>query len=201
MGDMRRRVLLGIALAALAVPAWAQTPPTILRGTVDSLNGDMLSVTVGPGIARLVTLKQDATVTQVVPSSLAAITPGSFVGTAAVPGKGGVLVALEVHIFPEAQRGLGEGHRDFDLQPQSTMTNGTVGDVVGTTERTLTVRYKGGEQTVQVPPETPIVTFEPGSRALLVPGAHINVFATKGEDGAYTAARVLVGKDGLVPPM
>jgi hypothetical protein len=110
-------------------------------------------------------------------------------------------MALEIHIFPESMRGSGEGHRPFDLQPESTMTNGTVGDVTVANGRTLTVGYKGGQQTVIVPPDTPIVGFEPGDRALLAAGAHAILFGTKQADGSFTAARVLVGKDGLVPPM
>lgn len=98
-------------------------------------------------------------------------------------------------------RGTGEGHRPFDLGPDSTMTNGTVGDVVVSSGRTLKVGYKGGEKTIAVPPETPIVAYEPGSRALLVKGAHVMVFATEGLGEGSTAVRIAVGKDGLVPPM
>jgi hypothetical protein len=98
-------------------------------------------------------------------------------------------------------RGTGEGYRPFDLKPQSTMTNGTVGAVTGSVGRTLTVSYKGGEKTIIVPPGTPVVTYEPGSRSLLVPGAHIILFGTQAADGKVTANRISVGKNGLVPPM
>jgi hypothetical protein len=198
----RRSLLATILLCAWAGSAGAQAMPSVrVRGTIASLTGNTLSVTSTAGATQTLLVPPESIVTQLVATSLDAVKPGSFIGTAAVPGKGGTLVALEVHVFPESMRGTGEGHRPFDLKPESTMTNGTVGDVVGTVGRTLTVRYQGGEQTVQVPPDTPIVTFEPGSHAQLTPGAHVIVFATKAADGALQASRILVGKDGLVPPM
>jgi hypothetical protein len=118
-----------------------------------------------------------------------------------MPQPGGTLRALEVHVMPESMRGVGEGHRPFDLQPQSTMTNGTVGTVTGNSDRTLTISYAGGEKTVAVAANTPVVTYEPGSPALLVPGAHIILFGNQAPDGKVTATRISVGKDGLVPPM
>ena len=118
-----------------------------------------------------------------------------------MPQPDGTQRALEIHVFPESMRGTGEGHRPFDLQPQSTMTNGTVGSVTGTIGRTLTVTYQGGEKTIVVPPDTPIVAFEPGTRAMLAAGAHIILIGTRAEDGVITATRILVGKDGLIPPM
>jgi hypothetical protein len=81
------------------------------------------------------------------------------------------------------------------------MTNGTVGAVTGSVGRTLTVSYQGGEKTIVVPPETPVVTYEPGTKVLLVPGAHVILMGTRAEDGKITATRISVGKDGLVPPM
>ena len=82
------------------------------------------------------------------------------------------------------------------------MTNGTVGTLEKLTdERTLTLDYKGGEKTVIVPAGAPIITYEPGSRASLTPGAHVIVTATRNPDETLTAVRVGVGKDGLVPPM
>jgi RNase P/RNase MRP subunit p29 len=137
----------------------------------------------------------------IVPTKLEDIVPGSFIGSAAMPQPDGTQRALEIHVFPESMRGTGEGHRPFDLKPQSTMTNGTVGSVTGTTGRTLTVKYEGGEKTIMVPPDTPIVTFEPAGRTMLAAGAHIIMMGVRAEDGAITATRISVGKDGLIPPM
>ncbi len=110
---------------------------------------------------------------------------------------------MEVHVFPEAMRGTGEGHRPFDLAPGSTMTNGAVSARVdGVDGANLTVTYNGGQQVIVVDPKTPIVTFRsPARRADLKPGAAIVARGAKESDGSIDAARVLVGKDGLVPPL
>jgi hypothetical protein len=192
--------------AGLLIPAVsrveAQTPAaTRIRGDIEALDGQDIHIVSRSGQNVTLRLAGDLQVQGVVPISIDAIKPGSFIGSAAVGQPDGTLRALEVHVFPEAMRGTGEGHRPFDLGPESTMTNGTVGEVVVSSGRTLKVGYKGGEKTIVVPPETPIVTYEPGSRALLVKGAHVIVFATEGPTNSLTAKRIVVGKDGLVPPM
>ena len=202
MAPSRRAVLAGLLAAVAVTPAGAQTPPAArLRGTITARDRDRLTLTTRGGEEVKVVLLADTSVTAIVPASLDSIAKGSFIGTAAMPGPNGTLVAIEVHVFPEAMRGTGEGHRPFDLQPESTMTNGTVGDVVVASGRTLTVEYKGGQKTVTVPPETPIVSFEPATPELLTAGAHVILFGSKQDDGSVAAARILVGKDGVVPPM
>jgi hypothetical protein len=138
----------------------------------------------------------------VVASSVDAITQGSYVGAASMPQPDGTGRALEVLVFPESGRGSGEGHYPWDLQPGSMMTNATVAQVVSVDNaRRLTLKYKDGEKTIVVPPGAPIVTFEPGNREMLHPGAHVLVNARVQPDGTLSAAGVAVGKDGLVPPM
>ncbi len=189
------------ALCVAASAALAQAPLHV-RGVVASLMGDVLVVTTKDGPDATVALDPGARVTAVVPSSLGEVKPGSFIGTAARTQPDGTLKALEVHVFPEAMRGAGEGHTPFDLGPKSTMTNGTVDhQVVSTDANTLTVRYKGGEKVIAVPPDVPVVTFEPGDRALLVAGAHVIVFGTENADHTLTSREVVVGKNGLTPPM
>ena len=199
----RRRVWLAVAAGLGAPwPALADAPkPFRTRGTIDEVGSDTMKLTSRTGEKLAVALTSGTTVAAIVPIRLEEIKPGSFIGSAAMPQADGTQRALEVHVFPESMRGTGEGHRPFDLQPQSTMTNGTVGSVTGTTGRTLTVTYQGGEKTILVPPETPIVTYEPATRAMLVTGAHVILFGTQADDGSITATRISVGKDGLVPPM
>jgi hypothetical protein len=135
---------------------------------------------------------------------MASVKPGVFVGTASMPQPDGTLKALEVLVFPEAMRGTGEGHYAWDLKPGSMMTNATITAVAPVTQsggHQMTLKYKDGEKTILVPDDAPIVTFEPGDRALLVPGAHFLLTATAQPDGSLTATRVAVGKNGLVPPM
>jgi hypothetical protein len=197
-------MVLAACVAGLAATgaARAQSPQSVrIRATIDAVDAKSLSLTTRTGDKLTVALGSDTVVSALVPIKLKDIKPGSFIGSAAMPQPDGTQRALEVHVFPESMRGTGEGHRPFDLQPQSTMTNGMVGAVTGSTGRTLTVTYKGGEKTIVVPPGTPVVTYEPGSPALLMPGAHVIVFGQQAADGKVTATRISVGKNGLVPPM
>lgn len=198
---MKRSLAAAAALLLLEGAALAQGAARV-RGTVVSIDGTALDLQDRAGKDVKITLSPDYAVTAVMPARLADVTPGSFIGAAAVTQADGTLVAKEVHIFPESMRGAGEGHRAFDLGPGSTMTNGTVGnEVKGASGNTLTVAYKGGEKVITVPRDAPVVTFAPGDRGMLAPGAHVIVQAQAGEGGALTADRVTVGTDGLVPPM
>jgi len=197
-----RRFLLMASVLCIAAPGFVRAAETVrIRGTIDAIDASSIKVTTRGGDS--VTLVRDPklTVRAIIPAALADIGPGSYIGVTTVPGPDETLRAVEVHVFPEASRGSGEGSRPFDLEPDSVMTNGTVADVVGTDGRTITVKYGTGEKTVVVPAKTPIVTFEPGNGFMLVAGAHVIVTATKAADGTLTARRVSVGKDGLVPPM
>jgi hypothetical protein len=111
--------------------------------------------------------------------------------------------ALHIHIFPEAMRGIAEGHGPWDVRPGSTMTNATVDQITAVgADRTLSVRYKGGEKKIVVPADIPIVTYVPGTRDELKPGAKIFIVAAQRQpDGSVNAARISVGRDGLTPPM
>jgi hypothetical protein len=107
-----------------------------------------------------------------------------------------------VVVFPEAARGTGEGHYDWDLGPNSTMTNANVDTVVqGTSGRNLKLSYKGGNNEVTVPPNVPIVTFTTAARTDLTPGKKVFIVATPASQGTYVAQRVVVEKDGVAPPM
>jgi len=201
-----RRKLWRIAACAAALTVsrsgWAQSPRAVrIRATIDGANASSISLTTRSGQQLTVALASDTEILAIVPFRLEDIKPGSFIGSAAMPQPDGTQRALEVHVFPESMRGVGEGHGPFDLQPRSTMTNGTVSAVAGSAGRSLTVKYPDGQKTIVVTADTPIVTYEPGSPALLVPGAHVIVMGTEAADGKLSASRISVGKDGLVPPM
>lgn len=199
------RIVLAAALSLALAPALAQNQPVAsARATVEtvSADGQSLGVRTRAGEEQTVHLNPKTRFVLVVPATLADVKPGSFIGVAALPGEGSELKAMEVHIFPEAMRGAGEGFRPFDLAPNSSMTNGNLSARVdATTGPKLTVTYKGGEQTIVVDPKTPIVALAPGAQTDLKPGASIIARGHKQEDGSIDAAFVLVGKDGLVPPM
>ena len=190
---------LGVSASGLAL---AQTPPTTRpRATIDSVTATSVTVTPRNGSATVVQLPADVRVSGITIAKIEDIKPGSYIGTAAAPQPDGTQRALEVHVFPPSMVGAGEGFRPWDSAPNSTMTNGTVGDLVVSHGRTMTVKYKGGEQKVVVPEDVPIVSIEPGTRALLTPGAHVVLFASKAADGTLTAISVNVGENGLTPPM
>ncbi len=202
---MSRSIPSVIALVLVATLAQGQTPPQQMqriRGDVVSVDGSIVEVKDRSGQMLMVKLADNYTVTAVVKVDIARITPGSFVGTATMPQADGTHSALEVLVFPESRRGSGEGHYPWDLQPGSMMTNATVADVVAVDQsRKMTLRYKDGEKVVVVPPNAPIVTFEPGDRSMVKPGAHVMLGAARQPDGTLGASAISVGKDGLVPPM
>jgi hypothetical protein len=188
-------------LALSATVAFAQTASQRLRGTVTSFDGATLVIAERSGQSHSLPIAENFSVSEVVPIDPAAIKPGSFIGTAAMPAADGSLTALEVLVFPEAARGTGEGHVPWDLQPGSTMTNATVAEVTAVPQgRSMKLRYKDGEKTVTVPENVPIVTFNPGHKGMIVPGAKVLV-TSQVREGKPVAVRALVGKDGLVPPM
>jgi hypothetical protein len=198
---MRRLATILTAATLLAAVGVASAQQTVrVRGAIEKLDGDKLVVKSDDSAEVTLTLPANAQVVGVVKATLADIKSGDFVGSAAMPQADGSQKALEVHIFAEAQRGTGEGHRPFTI-PNSTMTNGTVGDMVTATGGdTITVKYKDGEKKIVVGPDVPIVRYVIGTRAELKPGAHIvAINAVKKSDGSIEAPRINVGRDGLVP--
>lgn len=190
-----------VAFAAVAT-AFAQGQRTRLRGSIAAIDGKTATIATREGSSVTVNLADNWGVLLVVPASLADIKENSFVGIASLKAPDGTLNALEVLVFPETMRGVGEGHYPWDLQPESLMTNATVARLATAPNgQTLTLEYKGGTQTITVKPGTPIVTFQPGNRADAKVGAKLMVTATKDTDGNLKAGRLLVGKDGLMPPM
>ena len=149
-----------------------------------------------------VALAANAQIAGVVKASLSDIKQGSFVGVTAMPKADGSQSALEVHIFPEAMRGTGEGHYPWDLQPQSTMTNANVEQAVSAVDgQTLTLKYKDGERKIFVPANTPIVVYVQGDKNDLKPGAKVFIAAIKQPDGTLQGRAWRVGRDGVTPPM
>jgi len=197
------RMLAAAVVLAAAIPAaHAQNQPVRVRGTIERVEGDIYVIKVRGGTEAKVKLPANVMVVSLVKASLADIKPGSYVGVSGMPQADGSQKALEVHIFPEAMRGVGDGHRNWDLQPSSTMTNGAVDQSSASADgQVLTLKYKDGEKKIIVTPETPIVTYMPGDKSELKPGAPIFISAaTKEADGVLTSPRVNVGR-GVAPPM
>jgi hypothetical protein len=204
-----------IVLGVVAGAALAQTPTQVFRGDVVSVGHGTLRVRASTGEDLAFALPDGVRVGVRAPASLEAIRPGVYVGTTATPRPDGTLVASEVHLFPESQRGVGEGHRPMATRPGSTMTNATVAAVAGGTMtnatvagiagrqrgRVLTLTYRGGEKTIVVPDDAAVVTLEPGSLSSLTPGTHVVVYATHKSDETLVAERIGAGTNGSVPPI
>ena len=200
------RMLAGAALAATLTlsSASAQQPqPLRIRGAIEAVDGAVLTIKTRDGDERKVKMTDNVTVTGIARTTMAEVKPGSYIGVTGMPQADGSQKAIAIHIFPEAMRGTGEGSRPWDLRPNSSMTNATVDQKVQASDgQTVTVKYKDGEKKVTVTPDTPIVTFVPGNKDELKPGAKIIIMgATKKDDGTFETARVNVGLDGLTPPM
>ncbi|HUK41522.1 MAG TPA: hypothetical protein VLX11_10770 [Candidatus Acidoferrales bacterium] len=182
-----------------------QGKPVTIRGKISAVEGQNLQVKTSSGEV-LVKVPENIGIGGVAAAKLTDITAGAYVGTTATKQPDGNLRALEVHIFPETARGTREGHRPWDLKPGSTMTNANVEKVEQSSVEkiqgeVLTLKYKGGEQKVFIPPGTPIVKNVPGDRSLLKPGVGVFIPAVRGPDGTITATRIAAGVKGVMPPM
>ena len=192
-------------IAAISTAAIAQAPanpPVRVRGVVEKLDGNNLTVKQRNGQTATIKLADNFGVMGVAKASVADIGNGKYIGTTTVGERDGALIAEEIHIFPENMRGTAEGHYDWDLRPNSKMTNANVANISSMgKDRVMTVQYKGGEKKIVVPENAVVVAFQPTEKSELKPGAQIFAVAQKQPDGTLTAARVNIGLKGQVPPM
>jgi hypothetical protein len=216
------------ALASSAALAATGTPEHV-RGTIESATANSVTVDTYANKPVTIALTDNTKYLKVEKSNLDKIDKGSFIGTA-TKDVGGTQVALEVVVFPPSMRGTGEGHYAWDKVPDTTlsggamtsssMTNGNVsvvstsvpkvnstmtnGDVAASQSQGgvthLVVTYKGGHQDVLVPPTAPIVSYRPGTQALVAKGNDVFIKATETGSGLVANA-VAVGVDGVRPPM
>jgi len=200
----RTGAAIAFALTVAASMAAAQQPRTVrVRGTIESVDGQVLNVKGRDGAAMTVKLADTAPVRTLVKMSLADVKQGSFVGITAMPQPDGTQKAVEIHIFPETLRGTGEGHRPWDLMPNSTMTNANIDSaVVSADGQELVLKYKDGEKKFTVPATVEVVMFAPAAVADLKPGEKVFVVAGKKQaDGSIEAPSIVVGRNGVNPPM
>jgi len=197
--------ILGFAAFSLALTLGAgQAQETVrVRGTLERMDGDAYIIKTREGNEYKVMLTEKPMVVANVKASMADIKPGSYVGVTGMPQADGSQRAVEVHIFMESMRGTGEGHYAWDLQPQSTMTNGNVEQAVTAVDgQSLTVKYKDGEKKIAVVPQTSIVSYAIGDMAEIKPGTKIFIAAAKKQpDGSLLTPRINYGRDGIAPPM
>jgi len=187
-------------VTVFATGAQAQTPQTRIRGMVERLDGQALTVKTQEGTTT-VALAPNYSVGAVVKASMADIRKGNFIGVGARPQVGGGLTAVQVFIFPEAMRGTGEGHRAWGVLPDATMTNATVAETVSRVEgSSVTLTYPGGEQVIAITPEANIIMAAPAEAADLVAGAQVALTASRQADGSLSSGRVTIARAGAKLP-
>jgi hypothetical protein len=200
-----RKMILSAAFVIAATAALAQAPADMVRvrGTVQSVDGSMLTVKSRDGADLKIKLADNAVIRTVTGKTVADVKQGLFVGITAMPQPDGTQKAVEIHIFPEAARGTGEGHRPWDLMPGSTMTNANVDSEVAISDgKKLVLKYKDGDKTFIVPDNVKVVMFAPGTAADVKPGAKIFIVAAKKmPDGTLEAPGATVSSGGIDPPM
>jgi hypothetical protein len=206
---MKTIIRLAAAAAGLTIAlgsvAWAQdAKPVRVRGTIEKVDGNTITAKLRDGSAATIKLADTPRITAMTKAQLSDIKEGSFIGVTAMPQPDGSQKAIGLHIFMDAQRGVVKtGFTPWDREPGSTMTNADVGSKVEAVDgQTLTVKYTDGEKKVIVPPSTPVVRFNPGTKDDLKPGAQFFIVAgTKQADGTIAAPAINVGRDGAAPPM
>jgi hypothetical protein len=206
---MKTIIRLAAAAAGLTIAlgsvAWAQdAKPVRVRGTIEKVDGSTITAKLRDGSAATIKLADNPRITALTKAQLSDVKEGSFIGVTAMPQPDGSQKAIGLHIFMDAQRGVVKtGFTPWDREPGSTMTNADVGSKVEAVDgQTLTVKYTDGEKKVIVPPSTPVVRFNPGTKDDLKPGAQFFIVAgTKQADGTIAAPAINVGRDGAAPPM
>jgi hypothetical protein len=196
----RTLAALSFVSICFVLPAAAQETVRI-RGTIERIEGPVYVVKNRDGAELKLTVTDPPLFVAIAPSTLADIKQGMFVGSAGTMQPDGTQKAIEVHIFPESMRGTGEGHYDWDLKPNTKMTNANVEQTVaGVDGQVLSVKYKDGEKKILVTPETVVVTYVPGSKDELKPGTKIFVAAAKKQpDGMLQTPRITYGRNGAGP--
>jgi hypothetical protein len=185
----------------LAVPAWAQNPSVRVAGAVEKLDGATLTVKDKDGAMKAVMLADNAAIYGVEKRAVSDIKPGDFIASGGVKGADGKIHAVEVRIFPDSLRGIGEGQRPWSAKSNGVMTNATVGNVTQSPEGGVVhVKYRDGESEFTVGPDVPVLAYVAADRDLLKPGAAVVTVAQKQADGSLTTARVTAEKDSVKPP-
>ena len=197
-----RSLLVGAFCLLVVTPSHAQAPegtPTRIRGMVERVEGQTLTVKSASGQDVPVTMAGDFRITGVVKRSFSDIKAGDAIASTSVRGSDGKLHALELHFLPP---GVNEGQFAYDLAPDSLMTNAAVAGIAAAPQgQVLKVTYKGQEAEIIVPPDVPVVAFVPGDMSLVKPGAAIIVSGLRRPDGSVLASRATLEKDGVKPPM
>src|SRR5262249_11051107 len=147
---MRRLAIAAAMVTLIVAPALAQAPPqgtpTRVRGIVDKLDGNKLTVKTREGPAVTIALADNFTVAALEKKSVADIKPNDYVFATGLKDDAGKLRCVDLRVAPEPLRGVAEGQIPWDSQPDAIMTNATVtGLAKATFGQTVTLKYKDTE--------------------------------------------------------
>lgn len=194
------RIARTIALIGLlsAAPALAQQQR--ISGEFTRVSGETISIRPAGGTEIEIALPATTGFARLIRATASDLRPGLFVGVGARPQADGSQKAVQIVIFPEAMRGVGEGHRAWGVMPEATMTNGAIAETVQSVSGSdFTLTYKDGAQKVTTPPDASILALQPATRTDLKAGARGQIIATPGSDGKLTATRVTIWGEGVTP--
>ena len=202
---MRTSLVVAMLAATFALSSVsAQAQNVRVRGTIEKLDGNVLTVKSRDGAELKLTLKDNVRIAGVVKASASDIKPESNVAITSRPRADGTLEAFELRIAPTGQP-FNSFHGEWDLMPNSFMTNGSLQtSITGVDGQTLTVKYKvtgkpDEEKKLIVTPKTIIATTVAGTLADLKPGLKVFVAgAPKLPDGSLDVAAIQVEKE--IPP-
>ena len=193
---MKKLGLFAVSLLMLAAVS-AQAQNMRVRGTITSLDGDVLSVKTREGKDVKIQLAPDAAVAVTKKVKASEFKAGRYVGVTSVKDAKGHLVAKRVHALgPQVP----QMHGPWDGIPNSMMTNSNITAITKAGKGSeLTLKNKEGEQKILVDSHTEYYNFVPGTRADLKQGETIFTGA-RVEGDKLLSSRVAVGKDGVKPP-
>jgi hypothetical protein len=221
--------LAALLASTVSLSALAAEQPVHIRGSIVDVTATGFSVQTEQGVQNVALSPESKIAGVVPSHLDAVVPGSFIGSANVPQAQGGASRALEVVVFPPSMKGTGLGDYDWDLQAKdggamkggmmkpssmtngtvktsmtamakpSSMTNGTVKTSTGTGTRVLVVDYGKGEKTIEVTPNTPVVTFQPADKSALIKGAHVFVVGKPGNP--VNAAIVAVGINGTVPPM
>ena len=204
---MPKTALAAAVIALFAMPALAQAqapasaPPVRVRGIIEKVDGDKLTVKEQDGAETKVSVTETTRLQSLVKKTLADIKPGDFLASAGAKGTDGKIHAVEVRILPKALPDGGSQYA-WDLGSDSVMTNATVGTVTEAPQgKQVHVKFKDGQSEYSIGPDVPILAPVPGDKSLLKPGAAVFLAGPKEVDGTVKPAFMYVEKDGIKPRM
>lgn len=211
-------MIASVILSALGTPARAQefsepdeNEPDRIRGQIDTVEASSIVLKTGDGKSVRLGLPDNLTVLSLTEASFTDVDFGTYVGSVSErldtyspivrDSLSWLHRGFELRIIDEPLRGIAVGHTKWDLTPRSVMSHGWVDDLE---VRVLSIKYGPTEEEetdVDIPRDVPILKLSLADRSLIQPGAHVLAGARKGADGNYTAVFVMVGEDGIVPPL